>query len=257
MKSPPSVPTNSRCHHEPFKRNQPRLFKSRVVLIVTLGVIVLLIVWWFAWMAPEANKLASVNQQVSMDQTRVNELTAELAALKAEKKLVLKELPYLKKVTTAIPPTEDPPGIVDSLNTLANQTSCDLLAVTPADTPSPSGTPGLSVISVSVSVSGIHGNLFSFLRRLLQDEAPDDDQQRLSLTVVVRRQHIGGRRRTAVHDDTDSRRVHDLRNAFNDRLRAVRAHGRAFLYPLMGMRSGVFFNPRWSIRNGFRITVLS
>ena len=140
------------------------LFKSKVVLLVTLGVIVLLIVWWFAWMAPEANKLASVNQQVSMDQTRVNELTAELAALKAEKKLVLKELPYLKKVTTAIPPTEDPPGIVDSLNTLANQTSCDLLAVTPADTPSPSGTPGLSVISVSVSVSGIHGNLFSFLR---------------------------------------------------------------------------------------------
>jgi len=43
------------------------------------------------------------------------------------------ELPYLKMVTTAIPPTEDPPGIVDSLNTLANKTDCNLLSVTPAN----------------------------------------------------------------------------------------------------------------------------
>jgi len=139
------------------------LFKSKVVLFVTLGVIVLLIVWWFAWMAPEANKLASVNQQVATNQQKVFELNAELAALKAEKKLVLRELPYLRKVTTAIPPTEDPPGIVDSLNTLANQTSCNLLSVTPADTPSPSGTAGLSEITVSFTLSGVHSNVFSFL----------------------------------------------------------------------------------------------
>jgi Tfp pilus assembly protein PilO len=94
----------------------------------------------------------------------VAQLNAELIGLKAEKKLVLKELPYLKKVTTAIPPTEDPPGIVDSLNTLANQTGCDLLTVTPADTPSSSGSPGLSVIAVSLSISGPHSNVFAFLR---------------------------------------------------------------------------------------------
>lgn len=140
------------------------LLKSKVVLAATLGIVVLLLVWWFAWMTPEANKLASVNQQISVDQTKVASLNAELLALKAEKKLVLHELPYLKKVITAIPPTEDPPGIVDSLNTLANKTSCDLLSVTPADIPNPSGTPGLSVIPVSFSVSGIHGDVFSFLR---------------------------------------------------------------------------------------------
>lgn len=139
------------------------LLKSKVVLFVTLGVIVLLIVWWFAWMSPEANKLASVNQQVTSDQSVVQNLNLELTTLKAEKKLVLKELPYLKKVTTAIPPTEDPPGIVDSLNTLANQTNCNLLSVTPADSPVPSGTPGLSVIDVTFSVSGTHSNVFAFL----------------------------------------------------------------------------------------------
>ena len=140
------------------------LLKSKVVLMVTGAVIVLLIVWWFAWMTPESNKLATVQQQVTTDQGTVTQLNTELIGLKAEKKLVLKELPYLKKVTAAIPPTEDPPGIVDSLNTLANQTGCDLLSVTPSDTPSASGTVGLSVITVTLSISGPHSNVFAFLR---------------------------------------------------------------------------------------------
>src|ERR1019366_8240736 len=136
------------------------LLKSKVVLIVTGIVIVLLFVWWFAWMTPEANKLTTVQQQVTADNSMVTQLNMELIALKAEQKLVLRELPYLKKVTAAIPPTEDPPGIVDSLNTLANKTGCDLLSVTPANFPSPSGTAGLSVISVSFSISGTHKNIF-------------------------------------------------------------------------------------------------
>ena len=72
--------------------------------------------------------------------------------------------PYLKKVTAAIPPTEDPPGIVDSLNTLANKTGCDLLSVTPANFPSPSGVTGLSVVPVTFTISGIHKNVFAFLK---------------------------------------------------------------------------------------------
>ncbi|MGO9583522.1 MAG: type 4a pilus biogenesis protein PilO [Acidimicrobiales bacterium] len=140
------------------------LLKSKVVLIVTGVVILLLIVWWLAWMTPESNKLTSVQQQVSADQTKLTQLNLTLESLKAEKKLVLRELPYLKKVTTAIPPTEDPPGIVDSLNNLATATGCDLLSVTPADSPSPSGVAGLSNISVSFSIAGGHKNVFQFLK---------------------------------------------------------------------------------------------
>ena len=139
------------------------LLKSKVVLIVTGAVIVLLIVWWFAWMTPESNKLTAVRQQVTADQGNVTQLNLELVSLKAEKKLVLSELPYLKEVRAAIPQTEDPPGIVDSLNSLANQTGCDLLSVTPSDTPSASGTAGLSTIGVTFSVTGIHSDVFAFL----------------------------------------------------------------------------------------------
>jgi Tfp pilus assembly protein PilO len=115
-------------------------------------------------MTPEASKLTTVQQQVTADNSTVTQLNMELIALKAEQRLVLHELPYLKKVTTAIPPTEDPPGIVDSLNTLANTTGCDLLSVTPANFPTPSGVGGLSVINVTFSVTGTHKNVFAFLK---------------------------------------------------------------------------------------------
>ena len=50
------------------------LLKSKVVIIVTGVLIVLLIVWWFAWMTPEANKLTTVQQQVTADQTTLTQL---------------------------------------------------------------------------------------------------------------------------------------------------------------------------------------
>ena len=66
------------------------LLKSKVVLIVTASVLVLLLVWYFAWMSPEGAKLNTVQQQVTTDSAMVQSLNAELTALKAEKKLVLK-----------------------------------------------------------------------------------------------------------------------------------------------------------------------
>ena len=90
-------------------------------------------------------------------------LNAELNALEAESKLVQKELPYLKKVTTAIPPNVDQPEIVNELNVLANDTGCKLGSVNPADTVAPSGTTGLSTISVDFGLSGTHKNVFRFL----------------------------------------------------------------------------------------------
>jgi len=140
------------------------LLKSRVLLAVAGGVIVLLLVWWFAWMSPEGAKLTSVQQQVTTDQANKQQLNLELLALQAEKKLVKKELPYLKKVETAIPPTEDPPGIVDELNTLANQTGCTLSSVSVSDTVTPSGATGLSIIPVSFTLSGKHRAVFNFLK---------------------------------------------------------------------------------------------
>jgi Tfp pilus assembly protein PilO len=137
--------------------------KSKVILITVGGVIVLILVWWFAWMTPENNKLSAVQAQVTSDQAMVTQLNLKLIGLKADKQYVLKELPYLKKVTTAIPPTMDPPGIVDSVDTLANKTSCTLTSITPSFTAAASTVPGVSAIDVTFTVSGSHRDVFAFL----------------------------------------------------------------------------------------------
>ncbi|MGD1012388.1 MAG: type 4a pilus biogenesis protein PilO [Acidimicrobiales bacterium] len=139
------------------------VLKSKALLITTGCVIVLLVVWWFAWMTPESNKLSTVQNQVTLDQGMVTQLNLQLAGLKADKAYVQRELPFLKKVTTAIPPTPDPPGIVDSLNTLATKTGCTLLSVTPADAPSATTIGGLYSISTSISITGSHKAVFAFL----------------------------------------------------------------------------------------------
>ena len=139
------------------------LLKSKVVLITTASVLILLLVWYFAWMSPEGTKLSTVQQQVTADGATVQSLNAELNALVAESKLVKKELPYLKQVTKAIPPNAEQPEIVNQLNALANDTGCKLGSVNPADTVAPSGTTGLSTISVDFGLSGSHKNVFRFL----------------------------------------------------------------------------------------------
>ena len=87
---------------------------------------------------------------------------------------MLKELPYLKKVTTAIPPTEDPPGIVDSLNTLANQTGCDLLWSL-RQIRQPRAGPSDSHNHRIPFDLGTPQQRFRLLERFLQDEATHDD----------------------------------------------------------------------------------
>ena len=99
---------------------------------------------------------------MTTDNAMVSQLNLELAALKAEKKLVLKELPYLKKVTARSRRPRIRP-ISSMSSTPSPKTQCTLGTVTPADTPSASGVTGLSLIPVSFTLTGTHKNVFLFL----------------------------------------------------------------------------------------------
>lgn len=146
--------------------------KSPIILGVIGGLIVLLLVWWFAWMAPEQHKLSSVRAQQSADQTTVAQLQAEIAQLQAEAAQVQKSLPYLKKAVTAIPPAPDPGGIVNEIDGLANKTHVTFSSITdntvvpPAATATTTGTPtttGVSTIPIQFTISGSHKAVFAFM----------------------------------------------------------------------------------------------
>ena len=91
-------------------------------------------------------------------------------------------------MTTAIPPTEDPPGIVDSLNNLANKTGCNLLTVTPSDTDPYKHGWALHDTGHTFRFGNPQQRLLLPLRLLL-DEKADDDQQRQPLPEQRQRQH--------------------------------------------------------------------
>ena len=167
------------------------LLKSKVVLIVTGIVIVLLIVWWFAWMTPEANKLATVQQQITADNTTAAQLNMELIGLKAEKKLVQRELPYLRKVTAAIPPTEDPPGHSRFAQHPREQDGLRSLVSHPGELPEPQRRHRPFGRTCHFLGLGNPQEPVCLLEELLRNDTAHDDQQRQSRSRRHSPEHHG------------------------------------------------------------------
>lgn len=137
--------------------------RSPVILGVVGGMIVLIIIWWLAWMSPEASKLDTVKAQETSLQAQVVTLNQQITLLKAESKLVQRELPYLSRFQTAIPPTPDIGGLVLQIDQLANKTGVNMTSISDNVVVASTVPGGLSTIPVSFTVSGNHKQVFTFL----------------------------------------------------------------------------------------------
>ena len=140
------------------------LLKRPPVYGTIAGVIVLLLVWWFAWMSPEGNKLSTVNAQESSLQTQISSLNSQIAVLKAQSALVPGELPYLAKFTGAIPNLPESGVLTEQLFGLMNSTKTFISSLNDS-TVSPTGT-GYSTIPVQIALTGSHDQVINFLKGL-------------------------------------------------------------------------------------------
>lgn len=139
------------------------LLRRPVVAASMLGVVVLTLTWWFAWMSPEGHKLASIRQQqVSERQVELG-LSLRLAALKRETSQVKVAAPFLQRFQLAIPPEPAAPSLVVAVYHLAVRHGVSLQGIT--DDSVVAGA-GYSTIPVSLSASGPHDNLLAFVRGL-------------------------------------------------------------------------------------------
>lgn len=139
------------------------LLKKPLVIGSVVGFLVLLIVWWFAWMQPESHKLDGIRQQEQQDQQRVASLRLQLAQLEAEAKVVRASSPFLKYFAAAIPSNPEAPTLVVQLYHLATQMGVKLQSVTD-NTVTPAA--GYSTIPLEIAVSGPHDSVFNFVRGL-------------------------------------------------------------------------------------------
>lgn len=130
------------------------------------GVVVLSLLWWFAWMTPEAHKLAAVRQQQVNEQQSEVRLTLKLAQLSAEAKQVHAAAPFLGAFGQAIPASPDAPDLVVAIYRLAVQDGVSLQSVT--DNSVVQSGLGYSTIPVALALSGPHDNVLSFVAGLYQ-----------------------------------------------------------------------------------------
>jgi type IV pilus assembly protein PilO len=137
------------------------LLKRPAIFGTIIGVLVIALIWWFAWMSPEANKLANVNSQATLAQTQITQLTATVASLKEQSALLPSEVPYLAHFEVAIPNLPESGVLTSQLAQLAHTTGSTISSLSDA-TVVPSG--AYSVIPVSIVIGGTHNGIEQFIK---------------------------------------------------------------------------------------------
>jgi Tfp pilus assembly protein PilO len=151
--------------------------KRPAVFGTIIGTIVIALVWWMAWMSPEASKLSAVETQQTAAQGQIAQLQGEIASLKAQSTQLTKEIPYLKFFQSQIPPLPLQGQLTAQLYQLSLTTHTFISAlsdnsVAPPTTASVSSTsgstasPAYSTMPISIEVAGSHNGVAAFLQGL-------------------------------------------------------------------------------------------
>jgi Tfp pilus assembly protein PilO len=139
------------------KKQLPHLSKQTLVAIgLAVGGIAIGLLGYFVAVSPEKAKLASVDKQI--DAAHASLASAEQAPVNA--KSTPAKATDLFRLSTAMPGTDDMPGVLISLSQLAKSSKVSLLSVTPSADVAENG---YSQIPISLQVSGKFDGLMKFL----------------------------------------------------------------------------------------------
>ena len=136
--------------------------KRPVTLITAGSVLLLALLWWFLWMAPQGNKLTTVNSQNATLSTQLSTLQQTLTVDRAQSAKVNLYAGYLKMFATAVPEVPDAGGLTTELSTLADSISSNLTITTLTDDSTVPGTP-LGMVPLSIELNGPRSDCFTFL----------------------------------------------------------------------------------------------
>jgi Tfp pilus assembly protein PilO len=143
--------------------------------LIGFGVIILLVIlWWFLIMSPEASKLHKLHETSVTLEAQRSSLKAQLDQLKSEKKLVPKDFSVLKFDKVAVPDRRDEIPLITSIDKLASATGVTVSSFslgTPNNAPSgpnaKSASPGtVEALPLSLTVNGGYGGVLVFVNDL-------------------------------------------------------------------------------------------
>lgn len=136
---------------------------GRVRRIVALAAVNVMLVagGWLALVSPQRHRADAAQQQVQSVQTQLQQIAAVTTPV-APKRPVIKTA-GLYQLAHAMPPTEDEPDLLLTLDQLAAAAGVKVTALSPT---TPSQQQGYTVLPVTLTLTGTYSSITSFLQRL-------------------------------------------------------------------------------------------
>lgn len=141
-------------------------------LLIALGGVLLVVLWFFFLYKPSSDELAQVNEEIEAVEMQQDQLRVQLAQLQS----IREDSPGLESTLAAyetlVPSDPGMPSLLRQLQTAANDSGLDLRSVAPSE-PSPieygedaPATAEMQSISLAVELEGGYFQLVDFLRRV-------------------------------------------------------------------------------------------
>jgi Tfp pilus assembly protein PilO len=149
-----------------MKSDQLALLKQRNVLITVGVLIVVAIIWWLAFMQPEASKLSSVEAHETSLRNEQAQLSDQLIALEAEKRQVLASGTFLTRFGLAVPSLPDQGLLVVQLDHLALAEGVTITLIGDNTIDPPAAGTRYSTLPINMTISGPYVRVRNFVSGL-------------------------------------------------------------------------------------------
>jgi len=121
-----------------------------VAAVAGVAVIILMVV---GLILPKASKISAKQKEVAAAQQLEAQLQVQLQQLQADQKDAKEVRKQLDALNQQVPGVTDLPGLIKSLNSIANQTGVDFTTISPGQ-PSTAGSGDFSIVPIQVSIAG-------------------------------------------------------------------------------------------------------
>lgn len=142
-----------------------RLQQYKIPLLTALGVIVVVVVVFLAWISPEGSKVSNLRSEQTQLQGEQTQLQIRIASLKREKADLGPTCATLTKDVTAIPGAPDVDSFLQQVTALAvasGDPNTPSISITQAAA-STGTAAGVTTVAVQLTMEGTYGQMSDFL----------------------------------------------------------------------------------------------
>jgi Tfp pilus assembly protein PilO len=140
--------------------------KRQMILLVALGAIALVAVFYMLLWQPQRAELATLEESIAAEETAQAELQGELTRLRTVREEAPAVVAELAAAESVLPFDAALPSALRQLQSAADEAQLTLVAVAPARPAQIEGAePGVSMIALNVQLQGSYFQIVDFLRR--------------------------------------------------------------------------------------------